>query len=123
MRPSIGPPDQLVASACKLGLEGIIGKRRDSIYSSRRSPDWIKLKCAQRQEFVVGGWTDPKGSRSGLGALLLGVYDAAGKLVYAGKVGSGFNDASLAQISGKLKKLAATKSPFSTRAPEPACTG
>jgi bifunctional non-homologous end joining protein LigD len=112
-----GPPDQLVTSACKLGLEGIIGKRRGSFYSSRRSPDWIKLKCAQRQEFVVGGWTDPKGSRPGLGALLLGVHDAGGKLVYAGKVGSGFDDDSLMQVTGKLKKLAATRSPFSTRVP------
>jgi bifunctional non-homologous end joining protein LigD len=113
-------PSDLIVSACKLGLEGVIGKRRDSVYSSRRSPDWIKLKCAQRQEFVVGGWTDPKGSRAGLGSLLLGTHDANGNLVYAGKVGSGFNDTSLAQISGKLKKLAATKSPFKSRVPEAA---
>ncbi|MEO6186132.1 MAG: DNA ligase D, partial [Steroidobacteraceae bacterium] len=66
----------------------------------------------------VGGWTEPKGSRSGLGSLLLGVHDAGGKLVYAGKVGSGFNDSSLAQVSAKLKKLAATKSPFETRISE-----
>jgi bifunctional non-homologous end joining protein LigD len=111
-------PNDLVASACKLGLEGIIGKRRDSVYSARRSPDWIKLKCGQRQEFVVAGWTDPKGSRSGLGSLLLGVHDAQGDLVYAGKVGSGFNETSLEQISGKLKKLAATQSPFKARIPE-----
>jgi bifunctional non-homologous end joining protein LigD len=112
------PPQQLVSSACKMGLEGIIGKRRDSTYSSRRSPDWIKLKCAQRQEFVVAGWTEPKGSRAGLGALLLGVHDGHGQLVYAGKVGSGFNDKSLAEVSGRLKKLAATKSPFRARVPE-----
>jgi bifunctional non-homologous end joining protein LigD len=113
-------PQDLVASACKLGLEGIIGKRRDSPYSTRRSPDWIKLKCAQRQEFVVGGWTDPKGSRAGLGSLLLGVHDAAGKLRYAGKVGSGFNDTSLAHLSSQLKKLAAEGSPFNQRVPESA---
>ena len=113
-----GPPAQLVASACKRGLEGIIGKRRGSLYSSRRSSDWIKLKCAQRQEFVIGGWTDPKGSRAGLGALLLGVHDAEGNLVYAGKVGSGFDDTSLAQLSAKLTRLAATKSPFRTRIPD-----
>jgi bifunctional non-homologous end joining protein LigD len=111
-------PGDLVVSACKLGLEGIIGKRRDSIYSSRRSPDWIKLKCGQRQEFVVGGWTDPKGSRSDLGSLLLGVHDAQGDLVYAGKVGSGFNESTLGQLSGKLKKLAAPASPFKARIPE-----
>jgi bifunctional non-homologous end joining protein LigD len=113
-------PGDLVASACKLGFEGIIGKRRDSLYSSRRSPDWIKLKCGQRQEFVVGGWTDPKGSRTGLGSLLLGVHDADGNLVYAGKVGSGFNATSLAQVGGQLKKLAATRSPFKARVPESA---
>lgn len=112
------PPGELVASACRLGLEGVIGKRRDSRYSTRRSPDWIKLKCGQRQEFVVGGWTDPKGSRSGLGSLLLGVHDAQGKLVYAGKVGSGFDQTSLSQVSAQLRKLAADKSPFSRRVPE-----
>jgi len=111
-------PDDLVASACKLGLEGVIGKRRDSRYSARRSPDWIKLKCAQRQEFVVGGWTDPKGSRAGLGSLLLGVHDADGRLVYAGKVGSGFNETSLAQVGAQLRKLATDKSPFKARVPE-----
>lgn len=111
-------PKDLVTSACKLGLEGIIGKRRQSFYSSRRSPDWIKLKCSQRQEFVVGGWTDPQGSRTGLGALLLGVHDAKGKLVYAGKVGTGFNANSLSELSAKLKKLAASESPFSKRVPE-----
>jgi bifunctional non-homologous end joining protein LigD len=108
----------LVVSACKLGLEGIIGKRRDSGYSPRRSPDWIKLKCGHRQEFVIGGWTDPKGSRSGLGSLLLGVHDEAGELVYAGKVGSGFNEASLADISAKLKRHAAKSSPFHVKVPE-----
>lgn len=113
-------PSELVASACRLGLEGIIGKRRGSGYSSRRSPEWIKLKCAQRQEFVVGGWTDPQGSRSGLGSLLLGVHDAQGKLTYAGKVGSGFNAASLARVSAQLKKLATDTSPFSKRVRESA---
>jgi bifunctional non-homologous end joining protein LigD len=111
-------PAELVTSACKLGLEGIIGKRRDSRYSSRRSPDWIKLKCGHRQEFVIGGWTDPKGSRTGLGSLLLGVHNDKGELVYAGKVGSGFNDESLRAIGAKLKKLAASESPFSARVPE-----
>jgi bifunctional non-homologous end joining protein LigD len=111
-------PKDLVSSACKLGLEGIIGKRKDSAYSSRRSPDWIKLKCGHRQEFVIGGWTDPKGSRSGLGSLLLGVYDDKKKLVYAGKVGSGFDDRSLKQVSAKLSAVAAKDSPFSTSSPE-----
>jgi bifunctional non-homologous end joining protein LigD len=111
-------PAELVTSACKLGLEGIIGKRKDSTYSSRRSPDWIKLKCGHRQEFVIGGWTDPKGSRTGLGSLLLGVHDEKGQLVYAGKVGSGFNDASLKLLSGKLAPLKTSSSPFKAKVPE-----
>ena len=65
-------PEDVVASACKLGLEGVIAKRRNSAYVNRRSTDWIKLKCTQRQEFVIGGWTDPQGSRTGIGSLLLG---------------------------------------------------
>ena len=105
-------PDELLKSACQLGFEGIIGKRKTSIYDSRRSPDWIKLKCSQRQEFVIGGWTDPKGSRTGLGSLLLGVHDADGALVYAGKVGTGFDDRSLRELQTKLKGLATTKRPF-----------
>ncbi len=75
----------LMSSACKLGLEGIVGKRKDAPYVSRRSTDWIKLKCQQRQEFLIGGYTEPQGTREQLGALLLGVYDASGGLHYAEK--------------------------------------
>ncbi|WBS05425.1 DNA ligase D [Pseudoduganella sp. SL102] len=106
------PPEEIVAAACRMGLEGIIGKRRDALYTSRRSGDWIKLKCAQRQEFVIGGYTDPKGSRVGIGSLLLGYYDDAGKLHYAGNVGAGFNDTSLRDIIAKLKKVASDTNPF-----------
>jgi bifunctional non-homologous end joining protein LigD len=110
-------PEEIVAAACRMGLEGIIGKRRDARYTSRRSGDWIKLKCALRQEFVIGGYTDPKGSRVGIGSLLLGYYDDAGKLHYAGNVGAGFNGASLADIIGKLQKVASDTNPFApTRA-------
>ncbi|MGH8854375.1 MAG: DNA ligase D [Telluria sp.] len=109
-------PVQLVAAACKLGLEGVIGKRRDARYVSRRSPEWIKLTCGQRQEFVIGGYTDPKGSRQGIGALLLGTYDLDGVLRYAGKVGSGFNHASLKDIGARLEKLRSDDSPFPPRA-------
>lgn len=105
-------PTSLVKSACQLGLEGVIGKRKDSSYSSSRSPAWIKLKCSHRQEFVIGGWTDPKGGRSGLGALLLGVHDDAGRLVHAGNVGTGFNETALHDIRKKLEALASTRSPF-----------
>lgn len=107
-------PEDLLASACKMGLEGIIGKRRKSRYSHRRSPDWIKLKCDHRQEFVIGGWTDPQGSRAGLGSLLLGVHDEGGGLRYVGKVGTGFNEKSLTDLSAKLERLGVTKNPFTT---------
>lgn len=105
-------PAELVVAACKLGLEGVIGKRRDSRYAGRRSADWIKLKCGQRQEFVIGGYTDPQGSRAGIGALLLGTFDADGVLQYAGNVGSGFNDASLRMLREKLGALDTDVSPF-----------
>ena len=98
-------PADLVASACRMGLEGIIAKRLSSPYVSRRSDNWIKLKCALRQEFVVVGYTDPQGARVGLGALLLAYHDEAGQLVYAGKVGTGFDDAGLAALRERLQAL------------------
>ncbi len=109
-------PEELVLAACKLGLEGVIGKRRESRYVQRRSPDWIKLKCGQRQEFVIGGFTDPQGSRTGIGSLLLGMHDDDGVLQYAGNVGSGFNDATLRDLKKKLDALATDESPFPPKA-------
>jgi len=109
-------PAEIVAAACKMGLEGVIGKRRDSTYTNRRSGDWIKLKCGQRQEFVIGGYTDPQGSRTGIGSLLLGVYGKDGALHYAGNVGSGFNEKTLRDVTARLKKLASDKSPFASAA-------
>ncbi|WPH15688.1 DNA ligase D [Variovorax paradoxus] len=106
------PPEDIVASACKIGLEGVIGKRKNSTYASRRSPDWIKLKCSQRQEFVIGGYTDPKGSRVGIGALLIGVHDDKGDLFYAGAVGAGFNGRTLADMLERLKPLGIDERPF-----------
>ncbi|WP_060517790.1 DNA ligase D [Pseudomonas sp. NBRC 111134] len=104
------PVQSLLDSACRFELEGLIGKRADSPYSGRRSPDWVKLKCKQRQEFVVVGYTDPKGSRSGFGALLLALHDDdSGQLRYAGKVGTGFSTATLASIHARLKPLQITK--------------
>ncbi|MFG0633618.1 DNA ligase D [Pseudomonas sp. xss_2] len=105
------PVQSLLDSACRLGLEGLIGKRLDSPYVSRRSNDWIKLKCQQRQEFVIVGYTDPKGSRSGFGALLLALHDSdSGALRYAGKVGTGFTATTLASIHARLKPLEVGKS-------------
>ncbi|WP_298925540.1 DNA ligase D [uncultured Ramlibacter sp.] len=105
-------PEDVVASACRLGLEGVIAKRRDSAYVTRRSSDWVKLKCGRRQEFVIGGYTDPKGSRTGIGALLLGVHDDKGALQYAGNVGTGFNEKTLRELREKLDALQAGSSPF-----------
>ncbi|SEO38978.1 DNA ligase D [Nitrosovibrio sp. Nv6] len=105
-------PHDIVASACRLGLEGVIGKRKTSTYVSRRSSEWIKLKCKQRQEFVIGGYTDPKGSRTGIGSLLLGFYDEDKKLQYAGNVGAGFSDKTLRDLKANLDKVPARRCPF-----------
>lgn len=105
-------PQQMLDSACRLGLEGVIAKRRDSAYVCRRSTDWIKLKCKLRQEFVIGGWTDPKGSRTGIGSLLLGVHDDDGKLRYAGNVGTGFNEDTLRDLRARLDAIAVPRAPF-----------
>ena len=99
-------PDALLNSACQMQMEGLIGKRLGSPYVSRRSGDWIKLKCKHRQEFVIVGYTDPKGARSAFGALLLGLHDRdSGELRYAGKVGTGFNETTLKSILVQLKPL------------------
>ena len=100
------PPEDLLNSACQMQMEGLIGKRVGSPYVSRRSADWIKLKCKRRQEFVVVGYTEPKGARSNFGALLLGLHDAdTGELRYCGKVGTGFNEATLKTIYDQLLPL------------------
>ena len=104
----------IVASACAMSLEGVIGKRSGSLYVSRRNPDWIKLKCRLRQEFVIVGYTSPKGSRSGFGALLLAVNEDDG-LRYAGRVGTGFGEASLKDIHQRLHKLARADSPLAKK--------
>ena len=106
------PPHAILDSACRLGLEGVIAKRKGSAYVTRRSPDWIKLKCHRRQEFVIGGFTEPKGSRTGIGSLLLGVHDEDGKLRYSGNVGTGFNQKTLAELRGQLEAVRTEKSPF-----------
>ena len=105
-------PDEIMRSACRMGLEGMIGKRQDSPYELRRSASWIKLKCSQRQEFLICGYTDPQGSRTAIGSLLLGVHDENGKLRYAGNVGTGFDDKSLADLLRKLEPLHTDVSPF-----------
>jgi bifunctional non-homologous end joining protein LigD len=90
-------------AACERGDEGVIAKRADAPYEGRRSTNWLKLKCSRDQEFVVVGYTAPKGSRIGLGALLLGYYEGR-ELVYAGKVGTGFDTATLQSLHTRLSR-------------------
>jgi bifunctional non-homologous end joining protein LigD len=91
--------------ACGRGWEGLVVKRADSPYRSGRSRDWLKFKCENSQEFVIAGYTDPQGSREGFGALLIGYYDAAGRLAYAGKVGTGFDGSTLASLLQAMEPL------------------
>jgi len=93
------------AQACRWGWEGLIAKRADAPYRAGRGHDWLKFKCLNGQEFVIGGYTDPQGSRHGFGALLLGYYDDKGQLAYAGKVGTGFTEATLASLHRTLAGL------------------
>jgi bifunctional non-homologous end joining protein LigD len=91
-------------AACEKGWEGLIAKRASSAYTHARSNDWLKFKCVTEQEFVVLGWTDPHGARSGLGALLVGYYDD-GELRFGGKVGTGFGERELAMLTARLTPL------------------
>ena len=99
------------SQAKKKGLEGIMAKKKESLYRSVRTRDWLKIKTGMRQEVVIGGFTKPQGSRAYLGALLVGVYKK-GKLVYAGHVGGGFNREGLKEMYEKLKKITVSKSAF-----------
>jgi len=107
-----GSGAEFFEQACKLKLEGAVSKRANSVYREGvRTRDWLKVKCGQRQEMVIGGFTDPQGSRTGFGALLLGIY-AGGKLRYAGKVGTGFDDKTLTKLRPILGKLEQKEAPF-----------
>ncbi|SLM47345.1 Multifunctional non-homologous end joining protein LigD [Includes: 3'-phosphoesterase; DNA ligase D; DNA repair polymerase] [Nitrospira japonica] len=97
--------------ACRRGLEGLIAKRADSVYRSGRGRSWLKVKCERRQEFVIGGFTEPAGSRSGFGALLVGYYEQ-GRLRYAGRVGTGFSMTSLRTLRRRLTSLEQSRPPF-----------
>jgi bifunctional non-homologous end joining protein LigD len=96
------------------GWEGVVAKRRDSVYEHRRSPHWLKMKQEASQELVVGGFTDPQGSRRGLGALLVGYFDAE-DFVFAGKVGTGFDTRRLLELRARLDTIELAQAPF-TRA-------
>jgi len=112
-----GDPAALLSSACAHGWEGLVAKRPDGIYEAGRSADWCKLKCTASQELVVGGWTEPHGTRSGFGALLVGYYEGD-RLRYAGKVGTGFSVDTITALSGRLSRLARHDSPFADRVAE-----
>ncbi len=99
------------AEACRAGLEGIVSKRRDQPHRPGRHGGWVKTKCVQRQEFVVGGFTDPEGTRAGLGALLIGYYEG-GRLVFSGKVGTGFTHTLALDLRARLDRLAQKTCPF-----------
>lgn len=108
----IGEGEAAFAEACRSGMEGLIAKRADASYVGGRNRNWVKVKCGRRQEFVIGGFTDPSGSRSGFGALLLGVYDGHGRLQFSGRTGTGFSMRSLKELHVRLEKLEQKTSPF-----------
>jgi bifunctional non-homologous end joining protein LigD len=104
--------------ACGAGWEGLIAKRADATYTPNRSKDWLKLKCVLDQEFVIGGYTEPAGSRTDFGALLVG-YHENGVLRYAGKVGTGFSSTTLSELGAKLRAVEVPVSPFADVRPIP----
>jgi bifunctional non-homologous end joining protein LigD len=106
------------ADACRSGWEGLIAKRADAPYTAGRSKNWLKLKCVWEQEFVVAGYTDPGGARSDFGALLVGYYEQ-GNLRYAGKVGTGYSNATLQDLGSRLRKLHAAGPAFVDARPVP----
>ncbi len=108
-----GEGGKFFREACKLHLEGIIAKLAGSRYQGGRSRSWVKVKCDTRQEMVIGGYTDPEGSRNALGALLLGVYEPDGSLRYSGKVGTGFNEKTLQSLRRRLDELIQDQPAFS----------
>jgi bifunctional non-homologous end joining protein LigD len=107
-----GEASEVLDKACKLGLEGLIGKRTDATYVAGRSKTWIKLKCRSRQDFIIAGYTAPGGSRTGFGALVLAYYDKRMKLRYAGKVGTGFDEHLLSVLTQKLSRMKRADTPL-----------
>lgn len=106
-----GADEDYFLAVCGKGREGLVAKRADSLYVSGRSSDWLKFKCVSEQEFVIGGYTEPRGTRSGFGALLLGYYEGK-KLRYAGKVGTGFNERTLRDLHLELSRIEQPQPPF-----------
>ena len=113
----IGRGPEFYAKVCEMSLEGIISKRAEASYSSGDRGLWVKVKCENREEFVVVGWTDPEGRRPWLGALLLAYYDPNGRLVYAGRVGAGIDHAELGRLWRLLQPLCVSEMPFDKAPP------
>jgi DNA ligase D-like protein (predicted ligase) len=113
----IGQGPAFHAQACAMKLEGIVSKRADAAYAAGNRGLWLKVKCLHREEFVVIGWTDPEGSRPFLGALLLGYYDSGGRLIYAGRVGTGIDTAELERLWLRLQPLAIATMPLDAAPP------
>jgi bifunctional non-homologous end joining protein LigD len=111
----VGSGAEFFANACRMRLEGIVSKRRDAPYQAGRGGSWLKVKCLRRQEVVIGGWTEPSGSRTGLGALLVGVHEKGDGLTFAGKVGTGFTEKVLRDLRRRLGALEQASSPFSPK--------
>ena len=109
----------MFAEACAKGWEGVIAKRADSVYTAKRSKDWLKFKCEQGQELVIGGYTAPRGSREEFGALLVGHFEPDGSFRYAGKVGTGFDRETLKDLGERLRALTPRRPP---RSPTPRAT-
>ena len=108
----VGEGEELFAAAKEKSLEGIVAKRRTGCYVQKRSREWLKMKITMRQECVIGGYTDPRGSREHFGSLILGLYDDKGRLIHVGHAGSGFTGATHEAMWQRLKKIEAAKNPF-----------
>jgi bifunctional non-homologous end joining protein LigD len=107
-----GDGEEFWRQACRDGWEGLIAKRADAAYEGGRTRNWLKFKCVNSQEFVIGGYTDPKGARQWLGAILVGYYDSERRLCYAGKVGTGFTAGTLRALHSSLSRLERDAPPF-----------
>src|SRR5262249_27244740 len=106
------PGSAFLQNVCNLGLEGMVSKRADLPYRAGRGTGWLKIKCKRNKDMVIGGFTDQKGSRAGLGALLLGHFERDGTLTYCGKVGTGFDAETLVTLRSRLDALAQKETPF-----------
>jgi bifunctional non-homologous end joining protein LigD len=114
----VGNGAQFFKQACEYGIEGIVSKLADSVYESTRSRSWQKVKCNKRQEFVIAGYTPSKKDFPGFGSLILGVYDR-GKLVYSGRVGTGFSIKQRLELQKKLDRISQPAMPFATKPKDP----